>query len=158
AGARMSTRRSSSSIRGRASSRLLQLRKCETDPPPSLNERRGTTPVEGMAVIVTGASRGIGRATALGLAELGADVALLQRSPAEKTVAAIEALGVRAHPVRVDLRDAVAAAAAVAEAADALGRLDAAVCNAGTIVRKPALELSLADWNETIALNLTGTF
>lgn len=111
-----------------------------------------------MAVIVTGANRGIGRATALRLAELGADIALLQRSSAEETVAEIETHGVRACTVRVDLADPPAAAAAVTNAADLLGHLDGAVCNAAMIIRRPALELSLDDWNKTIALNLTGTF
>jgi 2-dehydro-3-deoxy-D-gluconate 5-dehydrogenase len=110
------------------------------------------------AVLVTGGSRGIGRATALKLASLGADVALLQRSSAEDTVAAARALGVRACAIRVDLSDASAARAAVDEAAARLGRLDGAVCNAGTIVRKPALELSLEEWQQVIALNLTAVF
>ena len=77
------------------------------------NDRRATKPLEGMAVVVTGASRGIGRATALRLAELGADIALVQRSLAEATVAAIEAHGGRAFAVQVDLSDSSAAAAAV---------------------------------------------
>jgi 2-deoxy-D-gluconate 3-dehydrogenase len=122
------------------------------------NDRRATKPLEGMAVVVTGASRGIGRAIALRLAELGADIALVQRSPAEATVAAIEAHGGRAFVVQVDLSDSSAAAAAVDTAADALGGLDGAVCNAGMIIRKPALELSLAEWNQVLALNLTSVF
>ena len=111
-----------------------------------------------MVVLVTGGSRGIGRATAMRLAELGADIALLQRSPAEATVASIEAHGVRAFVVQVDLTESSAAAAAVDAAADALGGLDGVVCNAGMIVRKPALDLSLVEWNQVLALNLTSVF
>ncbi len=115
-------------------------------------------PLAGQAVIVTGGSRGIGRATAIRLAEHGADVALLQRSPAEATVTEIEALGVRGCSVPVDLADPQAAIAAVGRAADVLGGLDGAVCNAGMIIRTPALELTLADWNRILAVNLTSAF
>ena len=111
-----------------------------------------------MVVLVTGGSRGIGRATAMRLAELGADIALLQRSPAEATVVSIEALGVRAFVVQVDLTESSEAAAAVDAAADALGGLDGVVCNAGMIVRRPALDLSLVEWNQVLALNLTSVF
>jgi 2-deoxy-D-gluconate 3-dehydrogenase len=112
----------------------------------------------GAAVLVTGGSRGLGRAAAVHLAGLGADVAILQRTAAEASIAAIEECGVRAFCVQVDLSDPQAAAAAVEEAARRLGRLDGAVCSAGVIVRRPALDLSLAEWDGVLAVNLTSVF
>jgi 2-dehydro-3-deoxy-D-gluconate 5-dehydrogenase len=112
----------------------------------------------GEAALVTGASRGIGRAIAVRLAELGADVALAQRGEAAATVAEIEALGRRGLAVRADLGDAGAAEQAVEQAAAALGRLDVCVCNAGMIQRRPALEVALEDFRRVLDVNLTGAF
>ena len=114
--------------------------------------------MDGEVALVTGASRGIGRAVALELARLGADVGLVQRGDAAATAAEIEQIGRRTHVVRADLSDPAAAERAVEEVADALGRLDVVVCSAGTIYRAPALELPLERWQETIAVNLTAAF
>jgi 2-deoxy-D-gluconate 3-dehydrogenase len=121
-------------------------------------EPEPTRPLLGEAALVTGGSRGIGRAIALKLAALGADVALLQRGDAAESVSAVERLGRRAVVVRVDLVDARAAERAVDVAADELGRLDVAVCNAGTIERRPALELPLEAWKAVVDVNLTAAF
>jgi 2-deoxy-D-gluconate 3-dehydrogenase len=115
-------------------------------------------PFAGEAALVTGASRGIGQAVALELARRGADVALVQRGAAEETVAAVEALGRRAVVVRADLAEPRAAEEAVEEAVRHLGRLDVLVANAGEILRKPALELTLDEVRRTIALNVTSVF
>jgi 2-deoxy-D-gluconate 3-dehydrogenase len=94
------------------------------------------------------------------LAEAGADVALLDRSPAQETAARIEALGRRVHQVRLDL----AAAApehleeAVGSTVAALGGLDILVNNAGIIRRAPLVEHSTADWDEVISVNLDAVF
>jgi 2-deoxy-D-gluconate 3-dehydrogenase len=112
----------------------------------------------GEAALVTGASRGIGRAIALELARLGADVALVQRGDAAETTAAVEALGRRAVTVRADLGHPAAAERAVGEAAEALGRLDVLVANAGVIHREPALSVSLDDFARVLGLNVTGVF
>lgn len=116
------------------------------------------TTLEGRRALVTGASRGIGRAIAIELAGQGADVALLQRGDAADVRAEIERLGRRAAVVRVDLADPHATRAAVRTAATALGSLDCAVLNAGMIIRAPALELSLDDWQCVLAVNLTSAF
>jgi 2-deoxy-D-gluconate 3-dehydrogenase len=115
-------------------------------------------PLAGQCALVTGASRGIGQAIAITLAERGADLGLVQRSEAAETVAAITALGRRAMIVRADLGDHNVAEQAVATVADGLGRLDIAVCNAGIIHRQPALEVSLADWQRVLDVNLTAVF
>jgi 2-deoxy-D-gluconate 3-dehydrogenase len=98
--------------------------------------------------IVTGASRGIGEATARALARRGDRLALVQRS--EAPVA--DELG--ALQFRCDLADAEAADRIVDEAADALGGLDVLIANAGTIIRKPALEMSLAEFKHVVDVNL----
>jgi len=98
--------------------------------------------------IVTGASRGIGEATARVLARRGDRLALVQRgaAPVAAEVGALE--------LRCDLADAEAADRIVDEAADALGGLDVLIANAGTIVRKPALEMTLAEFRHVVDVNL----
>jgi len=125
-----------------------------------VSERQATSPTQlaGEVALITGASRGIGKAVALELARIGADVGLVQRGDAAGTVAGVEALGRRAHVVRADLRDAEAAERAVDEVADFLGRLDVLVANAGTIHREPALEVSLEDFRRIVDINLVGAF
>ncbi len=86
--------------------------------------------------LVTGASRGIGAATAERLRRDGWSVETAERSTG------------------IDLRDPLAAAAAV----DRLDRIDALVCNAGTIVRKSLLDTTLDDWQQIIDVNLTSVF
>jgi 2-deoxy-D-gluconate 3-dehydrogenase len=116
------------------------------------------TSLEGRRALITGASKGIGRAIALELARQGADVALVQRTAADDVRAQIEQLGRRVVVLQADLADADATRAAVRSAAEALGGLDCAVLNAGTIRRAPALELSLDDWDAVLAVNLTSAF
>ena len=115
--------------------------------------------MKGVAV-VTGASRGIGRATALALAERGLDVALLSREvePLEEVAAAIVALGRRALAVRCD----VASTAEVEHARDRtlaeLGAPLVVVNNAGIVRRSLVHETSDADWDAVIAVNLRAPF
>jgi 2-deoxy-D-gluconate 3-dehydrogenase len=113
----------------------------------------------GRTALVTGASRGIGAAIALALAEAGADVAVHgnTRSP-EDTCARVRALGRRAVAVVGDMADPAAPDRVVAEAGAALGPLDVLVNNAGTIRRAPAAMTSDEDWLAVIDVNLHGVF
>ena len=92
------------------------------------------------------------------LATLGADVGLVQRSDAAETAAEVRKRGRGTCVVQADLGDADGCERAVAGVVDELGRLDVAVCNAGAMVRAPALELELEDWRRVIDVNLTGAF
>ncbi|MEU8822349.1 SDR family oxidoreductase [Streptomyces sp. NPDC048636] len=113
--------------------------------------------LDGKAALVTGGSRGIGRAVALRLAEDGADVALTYHSQAERAadvVDQIKALGRRAWAVRADSADAAAVRDAVAGAAAAFGRLDILVNNAGVGALGPIGDLSLEDVDRVLAVNV----
>jgi 3-oxoacyl-[acyl-carrier protein] reductase len=117
--------------------------------------------LSGRISLVTGGSRGIGRAVALGLANAGSDVALSYRSreaEAAEVVQAIEAIGRRAIAVRADAADENAIAALVDEVSSRLGHVDVLVNNAGVGVRHEINALTPAIWDETMAVNLRAAF
>ena len=115
-------------------------------------------PLEGKIAIVTGASRGIGRAIALRLADDGATLVLAARTAAdlEKVAAKITAGGGKATCVPGDLRDADAPAALVKAAIDAHGAIDILVNNAGATKRGDFFKLTDADWADGYALKFFG--
>jgi NAD(P)-dependent dehydrogenase (short-subunit alcohol dehydrogenase family) len=110
--------------------------------------------------LVTGASSGLGRATAVALAQAGADVALLARGKQDLEQAAAEVgqAGGRALVLVADLARAEELAGAVARVVDALGRVDVLVNAAGTDVPGPVAELSVEDWDRVLAVNLRAPF
>ncbi len=113
--------------------------------------------LSGKSALVTGASRGIGRAIALAFAHAGADVALVARDEdALRGVAAdIEALGRRAVVLPCDVTDREAVERSVAAAVDGLGRLDVVVNNAGgNSFSVPFAQMRLSGWEKTLRLNL----
>lgn len=117
--------------------------------------------LKGKVALVTGASQGLGQAMALALAEAGADVAGLDRTPdCNETCAQVEALGRRFLTLSVDLLAASAADLnrTVTQVVETLGRLDILVNNAGIIRRAPALEFSEADWDSVITINQRAVF
>ncbi|CAL9599199.1 SDR family oxidoreductase [Streptomyces sp. enrichment culture] len=117
--------------------------------------------LNGGKALVTGGSRGIGAATVLRLARAGADVALTYvngKEAADDVVRAVEALGRRAVALRADAGDAAEAAGAVHGAADALGGLDVLVNNAGVGVLAPLADLTLADIDRVLGVNVRGVF
>ena len=117
-------------------------------------------PLEGQVAFVTGASSGLGRATAIELARAGSNLALLARSEAELERLAIELRreDVRALPLAVDLADADAVLAAADGALDELGRVDLLVNSAATDVPGPLEQLAPEDWDRVLAVNLRAPF
>ena len=120
--------------------------------------------IKGKAAIVTGAGTGVGRATGLALAREGCSVLVnysRSKREAEKTVAEIEAFGVKALPYQADVADDTACRAMVDAAVKAFGRLDILVNNAGTtrFIRHPDLEeVKDEDWERIFAVNVKGVF
>ena len=125
----------------------------------------GTPPARpllaGRRALVTGASSGIGLAVARGLAAAGAAVAVnyhSQAEPAEKLVAEIRAAGGQAVAIGADASDEGEVAGMVDRTVAEFGGLDVLVANSGIQKDAPVGEMTLAQWNAVISLNLTGQF
>ena len=116
--------------------------------------------LEGKAALVTGASRGLGMAIAVALAEAGADVAChaRQEGGTAEAIAAINAAGRRGVELLADMSDPEAPARLFERAAGEFGRIDIVVNNAGTIRRSPAVDFSEDDWTAVIETNLSSVF
>lgn len=116
--------------------------------------------LDGRVALVTGAARGLGQGIALGLAEAGADLVVLDVLDPIDTVERITALDRRAHPLTRDLLglNEANAAGIIADAIAPFGRLDILVNNAGIIRRAPAVEFPQDDWDAVLSINLSAAF
>ena len=120
-----------------------------------------TDSLENKTALVTGASRGIGKAIAIALAEAGANVAVNYRErkkEADETVEAIKKLGKKAVAIQADVSQANAVASLIKQTESALGPIDILVNNAGHALRKTLDELTEEDFDYTIATNLKSAF
>ncbi|MBI3105788.1 MAG: SDR family NAD(P)-dependent oxidoreductase [Candidatus Rokubacteria bacterium] len=116
-----------------------------------------TMDLKGTVALVTGASRGLGRAMTLALAEAGADLALAARSQPdlERTAEDARRHGVRAEIFRADMREPREIEAMVAAAESAFGRIDVLVNNAGISgAEKRFVDLTAEEWDEVLAVDL----
>jgi 3-oxoacyl-[acyl-carrier protein] reductase len=117
--------------------------------------------LSGKSAVVTGGSRGIGRAIATALAGQGADVAFSYRgnaAAADQTKKAIEAHDRRGLPVQADVTDPAAAEKLIAAALDAFGRVDILVNNAGITRDDLIMRMTVEAWREVLETNLFGAF
>lgn len=117
--------------------------------------------LQGRVAVVTGGSRGIGRATVRRLAELGASVVVnysRDEQAAALTVREVEELGVKALAVRADMSVLEEAERLVSQTLEEFGRLDILVCNAGIWEGAPVEEISEELWDRVLDINLKGTW
>ena len=123
--------------------------------------------LEGRIAIVTGASRGIGKAIALGLADKGAKVVIAARTEVEtdhlrgtihSTARIIREAGGEATAIRCDVTDEAQVQAMVSRVIDLFGRVDVLVNNSGIAFPAPAWEMPLRRWELVLKVNLTGPF
>ena len=111
-------------------------------------------------VLITGASRGIGRGIAVAFAAEGADVVVTARTreALAETAAAVEALGRKCLPLAMDVSDSAAVDAGIQEALTAFGKIDVCVNNAGITKDMLLIRMTDAEWDDVMDTNLKGTF
>ena len=115
--------------------------------------------LDGKVAVVTGGGRGIGQAYAFGLAEAGADIAIVDVIDMSETAEAIKKLGRKVICIKADLsKGEKESPKIVAKVVKQLGSLDILVNNAGIIRREPFLEHSAKNWNDVISINLSTVF
>lgn len=110
--------------------------------------------LSGKVAVVSGATRGIGQGIAIGLAEAGADIVLLQRSDDTSTEEKIKALGVRCKIIQCDLMNLNEVKQAIPKAIETMGSVDILVNNAGIQRRSSAVDFSEQDWDDVLNVNL----
>ena len=116
--------------------------------------------VKDQVIMLTGGAIRVGRQVALHLAGLGAHLSFtyLPGEPGPQTQAEVEALGVRCLATPLDVRDAAAIRAWVAATKAHFGRIDVLINNASVITRRPFLEMTEADWDNSVDVNVKGVF
>ena len=114
-----------------------------------------TNELEGTVALVTGASSGIGEATALELARMGAAVAIVARR-ADRLAALADRIGERALAITADVTEQAQAERAVERTASELGRLDILINNAGVMLLGPIVDAPLAEWQRMVDINILG--
>jgi meso-butanediol dehydrogenase / (S,S)-butanediol dehydrogenase / diacetyl reductase len=119
-----------------------------------------TEPLAGMTAVVTGASRGIGRAISLRLAGAGAEVALWARdgSALRSVASEVTQRGGRAQAIVCDVTDSTAVGGAAELVRQTMAPVRIVVNNAGAVLRKPSVAISDAEWRAMMAVNADGTF
>jgi len=114
--------------------------------------------LDGRVAVITGGTKGLGKAIAVGLAEAGADIAAVSRIPNEDLERAVLKLGRRYVHYRADLTQREQTRRVVPFILEMMGDIDILVNNAGIIRRSSAVEYTETDWDATIEIDLTATF
>src|SRR6266567_3702794 len=119
-----------------------------------------TGKLQGKAALITGASKGLGKAMALAMAEAGARLVLVSRNLQQlnQTAAAVRELGAQATVFQADVTDEAQVLGVQKVVARDLGKLQILINNAGINIRKPVTEFSLAEWRQVLDTNLNGPF
>lgn len=114
--------------------------------------------LDGKVAIVTGSARGLGQAMAVGLAEAGADICLVDLLDTKETCGQIEKLGRRCAAVSADLSSKTCVEKIVNTTVEKLGGIDILVNNAGIIRRAPFVEFTEKDWDDVMNINIRTLF
>ena len=114
--------------------------------------------LDDLVAVVTGGTKGLGRAMALALAEAGAQVAVVSRTDDPELAGMVTGLGRRYLHIEADLTQRAATRRVIPAALAELGTVDILVNNAGIIRRTPAVEYPIQDWDATLEIDLTAAF